>query len=202
MTTLRSGDARPQIDSGSVPVSDPPRARIRAAVRAHGEATVVGWCIGLLRGSVPGDVPGDALPGDAALVLGGRHGVALLADPDSDHAWWWQVWGARGLLHAWKPDARGPLLALLDHEQWRVREGALRVVARRRLDDDLQRVADLQDDPVARVRSAASRALARVEAADGRPVPLGSSTSSSQARTGRSPAAPGSPSNARTEDRT
>ncbi|QIK66322.1 HEAT repeat domain-containing protein [Nocardioides sp. HDW12B] len=179
-----------------VPVSDPPRSRVHAAVREHGEAAVVGWCTELLRGSGPHGVPREG-----ALVLGGRHGVALLADPGGDHAWWWQVWGARGLLHAWHPDAVGPVLAALDHQQWRVREGALRVVARRRLDHDLQRVADRQDDPVARVRAAAGRALARIEAADRQPATAGSSVSSSHARTGQSSAASadrGSPSNART----
>jgi hypothetical protein len=39
----------------------------------------------------------------------------------------------------------------------------VRVVARRRLDDDPQSVADLREDPVARVRSAAARALIRLQ---------------------------------------
>ncbi len=111
----------------------------------------------LARGSGP-----EAVGREAALVLGGRHGAALLADPTCDHAWWWCVWGLRGLLYVWDDEAARHVLAALDDEAWRVREGALRVVARR-LRRDPQRVSDLLDDPVERVRSAAARALVRLE---------------------------------------
>lgn len=45
---------------------------------------------------------------------------------------------------------------------WRVREMALKVVARHRLEDALETAAELQDGPVARVRAAARRALVRL----------------------------------------
>jgi len=55
-------------------------------------------------------------------------------------------------------------MGALNDDAWRVREMALRVVARHRLDDALTTVADLQEDPVPRVRAAASRALVRLSA--------------------------------------
>ena len=119
----------------------------------------MGWCTELARASRP-----QTVPRDAALALGGRHAALLLDDPTVDHAWWWRVWGLRGLLYVWDDRAGEAVLTALDDEAWRVREGALRVVARRRLDHDPQRVSDLRDDPVGRVRSAAARALVRIEA--------------------------------------
>jgi hypothetical protein len=142
----------------SVDMSASPRERIHQAVSAYGEDGVVRWCTELLDGAGP-----DAVSSEAALVLGGRHARALLADPAADHAWWWRVWGLRGLLYVWEDTARKPVWHALDDEAWRVREGALRVIARRRLDEDLQRVADMREDRVPRVRSAAERALVRLE---------------------------------------
>jgi hypothetical protein len=43
---------------------------------------------------------------------------------------------------------------------------ALKVVARHRLDDALETVASLRDDPSARVRAAAARALVRLAEGD------------------------------------
>ena len=176
-----------------VRLTDTPRQRVAAAAEEYGDLVVVGWCTDLVAASDPARVTGEA-----ALVLGGRHAQALLADPTADHAWWWRVWGLRGLLHVWDDRASGTVMGALDDEVWRVREGALRVVARRRLDDDLQRISDLREDPVERVRSAAARALVALER---QPATAGSRDSSSQPRTGQSsPAAAdsGSPSKART----
>ena len=76
------------------------------------------------------------------------------------------MWAARGLLWAWDDAALPSLTAALDDEAWRVREMALKVVARHRLGEALTAVADLQEDPVPRVRAAASRALMRLVEAD------------------------------------
>ena len=54
--------------------------------------------------------------------------------------------------------------AALHDDAWRVREMALKVVARHRLEDTLATVADLREDSTARVRAAASRALIRLAA--------------------------------------
>jgi hypothetical protein len=52
--------------------------------------------------------------------------------------------------------------AALNDEAWRVREMALKVVARHKIEDTLFTVVDLQDDPAARVRASASRAMMRI----------------------------------------
>lgn len=140
--------------------SAPPRDRIRAVAQEYGEPVVAGWCILLLAGAGPA-----AVPREAATALGGRHAQALLADAHPDQQHWWRVWGARGLLYAWHDTARATLWAALDDEAWRVREAALRVVARRRLDEHPQSVADRLEDPVRRVRAAADRALVRIGSA-------------------------------------
>jgi HEAT repeat protein len=54
--------------------------------------------------------------------------------------------------------------ALAD-EHWRVREMAAKVVARHRIGAALDRVAELRDDPVPRVRAAAERAIVKITAA-------------------------------------
>jgi len=64
------------------------------------------------------------------------------------------------LLYAWNDEAVPAVLFALRDEAWRVREMAAKVVARRHLDEALGLVADLQEDENARVRAAASRALA------------------------------------------
>ena len=55
----------------------------------------------------------------------------------------------------------------LTDDAWRVREMALKVVARHRLDDGLTAVLPLRGDPVPRVRQAAERAVARLTATAG-----------------------------------
>ena len=144
-----------------MPVSSPP-PRGRGSPppsRSYGDPVVVGWCTDLVRGSGP-----EAVPREAALVLGGRHAAILAGRPHARPRLVVAGLGpARPPLRLGRPGAARHVLAALDDEAWRVREGALRVVARRRLDDDPQRVSDLRDDPVERVRSAAARALVRLE---------------------------------------
>jgi hypothetical protein len=61
--------------------------------------------------------------------------------------------------------ATGAIDDALADEAWRVRETALKVVRRHLLGDTLPVVVQLGDDPVARVRAAASRALTTLTAA-------------------------------------
>jgi HEAT repeat protein len=70
------------------------------------------------------------------------------------------VWGARGLLWVWDDDASDALNRALHDEAWRVREMAAKVVVRHGLGAGLPRVAEPRDDPVSRVRAAATRAVA------------------------------------------
>ena len=55
-----------------------------------------------------------------------------------------------------------PVTTALDDEAWRVREMALTVVARHRLDKVIDAAVSLEQYPVARVRAAASRAVRRL----------------------------------------
>jgi len=54
----------------------------------------------------------------------------------------------------------------LNDDAWRVREMALKVVARQLLDAALPAISDLHTDPNARVRRAAERAADRLARAD------------------------------------
>ncbi|MCA1710939.1 MAG: hypothetical protein LC789_04550 [Actinobacteria bacterium] len=113
-----------------------PRQRIE---RADHE-TVLRACLALLTGREP----------DAAMVavLGGESAQQYV------DTYWGRVWGVRGLLWAWDDRAMPALAQALTDEHWRVREMALKVVARHGLDLD---PTPLLDDDNARVRAAAHR---------------------------------------------
>ena len=103
----------------------------------------------LLRGRNEGD--------EFLLWVGGRHAQGIL---DGAPALYWpEVWGARALMSAWDDAATDAVLGGLRNQAWRVREMCLKVCAERRLDVG-NAVQRLTTDPVARVRSAAARALA------------------------------------------
>jgi len=134
-----------------------PRRSIDAACGRRGRRAVVDGCVALVHGErVDPDLLG-ALAGPAAAKF--RDGRAR---PDD---YWLRVWGTRGLLWAWEPSAAPAIDVALTDEAWRVREMALRVVRRHLLGDTLPVVVRLRDDPVARVRAAASRAVATLTAA-------------------------------------
>lgn len=117
------------------------------------DAVVVG-CIDLLRGR-----DADA---ELVLALGGPPARWVVTGEPSGPPYWLRVWALRGLLWAWDDVALLSTEAALHDDAWRVREMALKVVARHRLVDALTTVAGLQEDPVASVRAAASRAVTRL----------------------------------------
>jgi hypothetical protein len=129
-----------------------PRASIEAACSARGRDDVVAGCIALLSGA----------GADAALVksLGGPEADWYLS-AGPQYRYWLRVWGARGLLWAWDDAAAPATIAALDDDAWRVREMAAKVVGRHLVDDAIPALEQLRDDPVPRVRVAASRALLR-----------------------------------------
>lgn len=99
---------------------------------------------------------------DAALIvaLGGPPARRLLAGHlATDQRYWLRVWAARGLLWAWDDSGLDGVRMALGDSAWRVREMAAKVVARHLLGDLLPAVAELQDDPIPRVRAAATRAV-------------------------------------------
>lgn len=128
-----------------------PRRSVERECALRGRAAVVEGCRSLLRGE---DVDTDLL-----LALGGpparwaRTGTA----PGPDY--WTRVWAARALLWVWDDAALPEITGALTDEAWRVREMALRVVARHGLGDLIEEVAMRQADPRPRVAAAASRAV-------------------------------------------
>lgn len=135
-----------------------PRQSVEAECERRGTQAVVSGCIYLLEGGPVDDSLILALGGPAAeQVLAGREG--------GRGGYWPRVWAARGLLHAWDDRAAPVVVGATADESWRVREMALKVIARHEVGDALDAVARLQDDPVARVRAAARRALEILTAA-------------------------------------
>lgn len=133
-------------------MSDPtPRARIDAERRRRGDDAFVAGCVQLLRGA---DVD-DELVG----VLGGPGAAAFIGAGPREDDYWLRVWAARGLLWAADDSAEPAVAEALHDEHWRVREMALKVIARHHWGDLVDGVAALADDPVARVRAAADRTL-------------------------------------------
>ncbi|MFL6288171.1 MAG: HEAT repeat domain-containing protein [Actinomycetes bacterium] len=131
-----------------------PRESIEQECARRGSDAVAVGCIELLKGR---DVDAELV-----LALGGPPARWVVTGEPPGPPYWLRVWALRGLLWAWDDMALTSVEAALHDDAWRVREMALKVVARHRLDDALTTVGGLQADPVARVRAAASRALARL----------------------------------------
>src|SRR3954470_9424440 len=131
-----------------------PRDSIERECQRRGKDKVVAGCMSLL----------DGRGADAELVyaLGGPPASWVFTGEPPGPDYWLRVWAARGHLWAWDDAALPCLMTALGDEAWRVREMALRVVARHRLTAAASAVTALLDDPSPRVASAASRALARL----------------------------------------
>jgi len=129
-----------------------PRRSIDAERERRGAADVVEGCRRLLRGEPADD--------DLLLALAGPAATPFLGGARRDDDYWPRVWGARGLLWQWDPAALPEITAALGDPSWRVREMALLVVKRNRLQEVLAQVEPLQHDPVPRVRTAADKAVA------------------------------------------
>ena len=133
-----------------------PRQSVEQECVRRGTAQMVAGCVALMTGGDADDALVHALGGPAADSVLGPH-------PCRDQRYFLRVWAARALLYAWDdgvPGVRDGVLAALADESWRVREMAAKVVARRELGEGLTAVADLEHDPVPRVRTAAARATA------------------------------------------
>lgn len=114
----------------------------------------MGGCLDLLAGRPVDD--------DLVRALAGPPAESILGNPVGQY--WLRVWGARGLLYAWEERAVPAVVQAAADESWRVREMAAKVIARHRIDSGFAVVAGLRDDPVERVRAAASRALVTLSA--------------------------------------
>jgi len=133
-----------------------PRASIEAECARRGQDAVVAGCEELVRG---GRVD-DAL----LLALAGPAATPFLAGAARDDDYWLRVWGLRGLLHAWDDGAADVVRIALGDDHWRVREMALKVVAKHGVDEALDDVLALRSDANARVRAAAQRAVVALTA--------------------------------------
>jgi len=128
-----------------------PQQSIEAECARRGKNAVVTGCIHL--------IDGDYTDTGLIMALGGPGANKLLDGRSHADDYWFRVWGIRGLLWAWDDSATGAVRIALSDESWRVREMAAKVVARHLIGDVLPAVADLRDDPVPRVRAAATRAV-------------------------------------------
>lgn len=132
-----------------------PRQSVEFECQRRGEQHVVEECVAILRDHRVDEETLVALAGPHALaVLGGAQGGV--------QGYWPRVWALRGLLYAWNPAATGAVIEASKDSHWRAREMSAKVVARRCLDDAHDAMTALLDDDVARVRSAADRALIRL----------------------------------------
>jgi hypothetical protein len=129
-----------------------PRESIAAACQQLGEKNVVDSCVRVINDRDMDGKFGYFLSGPhAQLILDGREGGVT--------GYWPRTWALRAFLYAWDGSAETAVLTCLSDESWRVREMAIKVVARRHLGDAMDQIALLQNDDVPRVRAAAQRAL-------------------------------------------
>jgi hypothetical protein len=126
-----------------------PRQSIEAECARRGKDGVVTGCIDLLAGR-------ESDP-DLVVALGGPGAPRVIIGENKQY--WLRVWATRGLLWAWDDIATDSVIAATGDEHWRVREMACKVVARHHVGDALAAAAELRNDPVPRVRSAATRAV-------------------------------------------
>lgn len=132
-----------------------PRQSIEVMCARRGRQEVITGCVDLLEGRAVDD--------DFILALGGPHAQRVLDGYEGGRDGYWpRVWAARGLLHVFDPVATGAVIRAGTDDAWRVREMVAKVVAAHRVDDAVQAVAALLNDPVARVRRAAERAMTRL----------------------------------------
>lgn len=131
-----------------------PEESVRHEADRRGAASVVAGCVDLLRRR---DVDPELI-----YALGGAPARWAVTGDESGPDYWLRVWAARGLLWLWDDTAADAAMDALTDEHWRVREMAIRVCARHRLDYAMPQIVACQDDDHARVRTAAARALARL----------------------------------------
>jgi hypothetical protein len=132
-----------------------PRESIEAESARRGKDSLVAGCLVLLAGDYYADPP-------LVLALAGPGARKFFDGQPHDDDYWFRVWALRGLLWAWDDVATDAVRRALDDPSWRVREMALKVIARHRLGDLIEAAAALRDDPVERVRTTALRAVVNV----------------------------------------
>lgn len=129
---------------------------IGLAVERWGAHGLMDRCVRLYREMDWGDEP------ELMSFLAGRAGCRWAELGFGTQGYFVRTWALRAMLYAWHESASTTVIDALEDEHWRPREMALKVVAKRLADGDVDAVARLQDDPVPRVQAAARRALERL----------------------------------------
>jgi hypothetical protein len=148
-------------DDLDLPLEAHPSVLIALAVQRWGPRGLMDRCVHLYREMDWGDEP------ELMSFLAGSKGDRWVELGFGTQAYFVRTWALRAMLYAWDESASATVIDALEDEHWRPREMALKVVAKRLVDGDVDAVARLQDDPVQRVQAAARYALGRL----GRDVP-------------------------------
>jgi hypothetical protein len=137
--------------------ADSPQKRIEAECARRGRDAFVADCVAVLRGGSDPDV---------LRVLAGSAAERFFDGAEHFDTYWFRVWALRGLLWVWAPKADRAVRDALGDDAWRVREMAAKVVAKHHVRAAAAKLAQLRDDPVPRVRTAAERAAASLAGSD------------------------------------
>jgi hypothetical protein len=128
-----------------------PKESVLAEVRRVGLEEVVARCRDILSGRGVDDRFLFVLAGPASRqVLDGREG--------GRDGYWPRVWALRGLRYAYSDAAATSVIEATADRSWRVREMAAKIIGTHAIDDGLDALSRLVDDPVPRVRGAAAGA--------------------------------------------
>jgi hypothetical protein len=133
-----------------------PQQSIERECARRGRADVIAGCRALVRG--------EQVDPELLVALGGPGATKFLDGAVRNDTYWLRAWGVRGLLWAWDDAATAELRLALDDDAWRVREMALKVIARHQVADLVDETAAARSDTVPRVSRAADRALALLTA--------------------------------------
>jgi len=139
-----------------LPLYAHPSVLIGLAVERWGSRGLMDRCGRLYREMDWGDEP------ELMSFVAGAAGPRWVELGFGTQSYFVRTWALRAMLYAWDESASTTVIDALEDEHWRPREMALKVVAKRLIDGDVDAVARLQDDPVPRVQAAASRALDRL----------------------------------------
>ncbi|MGH8981813.1 MAG: HEAT repeat domain-containing protein [Acidimicrobiales bacterium] len=144
-----------------------PKESIGAEVRRAGRSAVAARCVAVFEGRELDEPFLFVLAGPASRPV--LEGMAGGLD-----GYWPRVWALRGLRYAWDDLAARLVIDATADDSWRVREMAAKVIGAHEVDDGLEALSRLAEDPVPRVRKAATSAravLARAGVRTGVPGP-------------------------------
>jgi hypothetical protein len=141
----------------NLPLDAHPAVLIELAVERWGPRGLMDRCVRLYREMDWGGEP------ELMSYLAGSAGPRWVELGFGTQSYFVRTWALRAMLYAWDESASTTVIDALKDEHWRPREMALKVIAKRLIDGDVDAVARLRDDdPIPRVQAAARRALGRL----------------------------------------